>query len=71
MIHGGVEGREDWGRLLDASGSVGGLWVGSFSICGRQYGRTSLYQQRVIAPRFTGSRRRTQLLKELEEDPEK
>ena len=29
MIHGGVEGREDWGRLLDASGSVGGA-VGRF-----------------------------------------
>jgi hypothetical protein len=24
MTHGGVEGREDWGRLLDASGSAGG-----------------------------------------------
>ena len=24
MIHGGVEGREKWGRLLDANGSVGG-----------------------------------------------
>ena len=23
MIHGGVEGREKWGRLLDANGSVG------------------------------------------------
>ena len=29
MIHGGVEGRENWGRLLDASGSVGGA-VGRF-----------------------------------------
>ena len=29
MIHGGVEGREDWGRLLDASGSVEGA-VGRF-----------------------------------------
>ena len=71
MIHGGVEGRENWGRLLDASGSVGGLWVGSFSICGQQYGSTSLYQQIVMAPRFTGSRRRKQLLKALEEDQEK
>ena len=29
MIHGGVEGRENWGRLLDASGSVEGA-VGRF-----------------------------------------
>lgn len=35
MIHGGVEGRENWGRLLDASASVGGAWDNSFSNCGR------------------------------------
>jgi len=59
MIHGGVEGREDWGRVLDTSGSVGGPWSVRFqcaagSMAARHYSGRELLHLDLLAAELDG-----------------
>ena len=60
MIHGAIEGRDDAGRLLHASGSVGGRGSVRFqfpdgSITARYYSSSGVFHLDLVAPSYRES----------------